>query len=188
MAGRIAAVARWLPSGHGGRHRWLTATTTWWSWARVRRGWRPPAAPRSVAGGWRSGRQSARRRTDLARGRRQTASEALRWARAAERHGVEWIAGARVLRCTRTATPGGGDVRRRLARGLWPPDSGDRRARALPAVSRLDAAQRHRRGRIAGAGEIRPAHSGQAHRDRRQRTAAAGGGPLSARPRCGYPR
>ncbi len=55
-----------------------------------------------------------------------------------------------------------------------------RRARTLLAVSRLDAARRNGRGRLAGAGEIRHAHSRRAGGDRGNGTALAGRGGLHA--------
>ena len=118
----------------------------------------------------------AARRADLAW--RVEGSAELDAARGAARRGVD--RGRARLRRARS--------RKRLAVEIFDgrvphrvpqPDSGHRRARALPAVPRLDAAQRDGRGRIAGAGEGRALPvAGKRVVIAGQRSAAAGGGAL----------
>ena len=73
----------------------------------------------------------------------------------------------------------GRKIRRRTGVGIPQPDSGDRRARALPSLPRLDAAQSDGRRRATGAGEIGPAGGRKEDGDCGQRSAAAGGGEIS---------
>ena len=86
-----------LPAGHGGAHRCLTAISTSWWWARVRRAWPRRAAPRGVrqARGD-AGRQSAARRADLARRREGSGASGCGPRRARRRRG--WPARACSMR------------------------------------------------------------------------------------------
>lgn len=82
--------------------------------------------------------------------------------------------GTRVAASSSGRMPAAGGCRPWMGRAPFEADPVHRRARAAAALPWLDAARRDRRGRPAGAHQGRLAGVRRAHRDRRQRSPAAG--------------